>query len=213
MRGKVAVFLAHPYCSTDSANGIIQALEPHYRFKLFGKHSLEDDFFDDVDIVAVGGGIGDAQTYRRLLGKHKKRLHQFMEDGGRYLGICMGAYWAAHHYLDLLDGVKATQYITRPETCTRRPHAKAMPVTWNGEAERMYFYDGCALHGDGDFDAVSTYSNGDAMAGYQGRVGLIGCHPESTGHWYSKPTYMQTYWHKNRHHKLLQGFVDDLMER
>ena len=88
-----------------------------------------------------------------------------------------------------------------------------MPVEWHGEPERMYFYDGCALHGDGEFDTVATYSNGDAMAGYQARIGLIGCHPESTQHWYNQPRYIEKHWHKGQHHKLLQGFVDDLMER
>jgi Biotin-protein ligase, N terminal len=213
MRGKIALFLDQPRCSVQSGNGIMRALEPHYRFKIFTKHSVEKDFFDDVDIIAVPGGIGDANTYRRLMGNHQARIRNFVSDGGRYLGICMGAYWAANHYLNLLDGVKATQYITRPDSCTRRPHAKAMPVEWHGEPERMYFYDGCALHGDGEFDTVATYSNGDAMAGYQGRIGLIGCHPESTQHWYNQPRYIEKHWHKGRHHKLLQGFVDDLMER
>jgi len=213
MRGKIALFLDQPRCSVQSGNGIMRALEPHYRFKIFTKHKLEKDFFDDVDIVAVPGGIGDANTYRRLMGNHQARIRNFVSDGGRYLGICMGAYWAANHYLNLLDGVRATQYITRPGTCTRRPHAKAMPVEWHGEPERMYFYDGCALHGDGEFDTVATYSNGDAMAGYQGRIGLIGCHPESTQHWYQQPRYIEKHWHKGQHHKLLQGFVDELMER
>ena len=213
MRGKIALFLDQPRCSVQSGNGIMRALEPHYRFKIFTKHSVEKDFFDDVDIIAVPGGIGDANTYRRLMGNHQARIRNFMSDGGRYLGICMGAYWAANHYLNLLDGVKATQYITRPDSCTRRPHAKAMPVEWHGEPERMYFYDGCALHGDGEFDTVATYSNGDAMAGYQARIGLIGCHPESTQHWYNQPRYIEKHWHKGQHHKLLQGFVDELMER
>jgi hypothetical protein len=213
MRGKIALFLDQPRCSVQSGNGIMRALEPHYRFKIFTKHSVEPDFFDDVDIIAVPGGIGDANTYKRLMGKHQARIRNFVSDGGRYLGICMGAYWAANHYLNLLDGVKATQYITRPDSCTRRPHAKAMPVTWDGEPERMYFYDGCALHGDSEFDTVATYSNGDAMAGYQGRIGLIGCHPESTQHWYQQPRYISKHWHKGQHHKLLQGFVDNLMER
>ena len=213
MRGKIALFLDQPRCSVQSGNGIMRALEPHYRFKIFTKHSVEKDFFDDVDIIAVPGGIGDANTYRRLMGNHQARIRNFVSDGGRYLGICMGAYWAANHYLNLLDGVKATQYITRPDSCTRRPHAKAMPVEWHGEPERMYFYDGCALHGDGEFDTVATYSNGDAMAGYQARIGLIGCHPESTQHWYNQPRYIEKHWHKGQHHKLLQGFVDELMER
>ena len=215
MRGKIALFVAHPFCSFDCANGMIKALENGYKFKIFGQDTVEDDFFDDVDIVAVPGGIGDANAYERLMGANQSRIQEFVAQGGGYLGICMGAYWAAKHYLDILDCVKATQYITRPDTCTRRPHPKGMPVTWDGASEHMYFYDGPAFHGNrrAKYDVVATYPNGDAMAIYQGRVGLIGCHPESTAHWYRQTAYMKRHWHRGRHHKLLRKFVDGLMER
>jgi len=214
MRGKIALFLDQPRCSVQSGNGIMRALEPHYRFKIFTKHSVEKDFFDDVDIIAVPGGTGDADTYKRLMGTHQARIRNFVSDGGRYLGICMGAYWAGHHWLNILDGVKAYQYIKRPDTDTRRPHPKGMPVVWHGEPETMYFYDGPAFDGNHrQFDVAATYPNGDAMAIYQDRIGLIGCHPESEPSWYEQPRYMQRHWHKGHHHKLLQGFVDELMER
>jgi len=45
----IALFLNHPKCSVQSGNGIIKALHPHYKFKIFTKHEVEDDFFDDED--------------------------------------------------------------------------------------------------------------------------------------------------------------------
>ena len=215
MRGNIALFIEHPFCSVDCANGMIKSLEAGYNFKIFGQDAVEDDFFDDVDIVAIPGGIGDAASYYRLMGPNQAGIRDFVGNGGAYLGICMGAYWAAEHYLDLLEGVKATQYITRPDTCTRRPHPKGMPVQWNGQDEHMYFYDGPAFHGNrrAKYETVATYPNGDAMAIYQGRVGLIGCHPESTLHWYRQQSYMKQHWHHGRHHTLLQEFVDQLMDR
>lgn len=52
----------------------------------------------------------------------------------------------------------------------------------------MYFYDGCALVGDlTRCKVVSWYTNGDAMVIIQGRIGIIGCHPESMPDWYDKP--------------------------
>jgi len=213
MRPTIALFVAHPYCSTDSANGIMRALDGVYRFKLFSDDTVANDFFDDVDMIAVPGGIGDADNYFKLMGPTQDSIRQFVADGGAYLGICMGAYWAGSRYLDILDGVDAGQYITRPDACTRRPHPKGMPVTWNGTDETMYFYDGCALVGNKrKFKTVATYSNGDAMAIQQGRVGLIGCHPESTAHWYRQHAWMEKHWHKKRHHRLLKEFVDEVME-
>ena len=207
----IALFLHQPRCSVQSGNGIIQSLTPYYRFKIFTRHQLEDNFFDDVDCVAFPGGMGDADTYDWMLKENAPRIRTFINRGGRYLGICMGAYWADRNYFNILNNVQAVQYIRQPHTDTRRPHAKACAVTWNGQADRMYFYDGCALVGTG-FETVARYANGDAMAIIQDRIGLIGCHPESQQFWYDK-NYLKPHWHQGRHNQLLQDFVHDLFSR
>ena len=141
MKPTIALFVHQPKCSIQSGNGIINALDQYYRFKIFTRHDVEKDFFDDVDIIAVPGGIGDADSYKYLLQKeHTRTIRRFVENGGRYLGICMGAYWAGSNYLNILDSVDAVQYITRPATDTRRPHAKHLPVSWRGTPTHMYFY-------------------------------------------------------------------------
>ena len=214
MNGRIALFLHQPKCSVQSGNGIIRALSPDYEFKIFTRHDLEQDFFDDVDMICVPGGIGDAESYEYLLGReHAQTIQKFIARGGRYLGICMGAYWAGSHYLNILDGVDAVQYITRPHTDTRRPHAKSLPVTWNGAATEMYFYDGCALVGDHrKFETYATYANGDSMAIIQDRIGLIGCHPEANQHWYESYSWMKKSWTGGQHDLLLE-FVNYLMTK
>ena len=207
----IALFLHQPRCSVQSGNGIIQSLTPYYRFKIFTRHQLEDNFFDDVDCVAFPGGMGDADTYDWMLKENAPRIRNFVNRGGRYLGICMGAYWADRNYFNILTNVQAVQYIKQPHTDTRRPHAKACAITWMGQADRMYFYDGCALVGTG-FETVARYANGDAMAIIQNRIGLIGCHPESQQFWYDK-NYLKPHWHQGRHNQLLQDFVHDLFAR
>jgi hypothetical protein len=190
----------------------MQALGQYYHFKVFSKNEVEDVFFDDVDIVAFPGGIGDSDSWHRILKPNKNKVLDFVGRGGRYLGICMGAYWAGSHYFNILDGVDAVQYITQPGADTRRPHAKAIEVTWNNTSERMFFYDGCALTGPGQYQTVATYANGDAMAIYQNRIGIIGCHPESEQFWYNY-NYLKPHWHERRHHELLLEFTDQLMTR
>jgi glutamine amidotransferase-like uncharacterized protein len=212
-RSTIALFIHQPRCSVQCANGMIRALSPHYDFKIFTKHEIEDDFFNDVDLVAFPGGDGDSDSYDYLLKHHAQRIRNYVADGGRYLGICMGAYWADTDYFGLLDSVRAVQYITQPKTCTRRPHAKAMPINWRGEQIKMYFYDGCALVGDtSKFETVATYSNGDPMAIIQGRIGLIGCHPEAEYNWYQLQSWMKKEWQGSKHSYLL-NFVDELMRR
>ncbi len=213
MYGKIALSLHQPKCSVQSGNGIMRALSPFYSFKIFTRHELEADFFDDVDMICVPGGFGDAESFDYLLSENGTRIKEFVQQGGAYLGICMGAYWAGQYYLDILEGVDAEQYITRPKTDTRRPHAKNIDVTWKGQPTKMYFYDGCALVGNGNFETVATYANGDAMAIIQNRIGLIGCHPESEKHWYENYSWMRGKYHQGCQHQLLLDFVDSIIRK
>lgn len=214
MKGKIALFLHQPYCSVQSGNGIIKALSSDYSFKIFTRHELEADFFDDVDMVCFPGGFGDADNFDFLTRENGDRIKEFVDQGGAYLGICMGAYWAGSDYFDILDSVDAEQYITRPNADTRRPHAKNIDITWNGVPEKMYFYDGCALVGnESKFQTVARYANGDPMAIIQNRIGLIGCHPESQPQWYNDYTWLKGKYHEGYHFRLLLDFVDSIIDK
>ena len=208
MKPTIALFLYDPKCSVQSGNGVIKALESQYNFKIFSINSLEDNFFDDVDIVAVPGGFGDANSFDKAFRHNGKRVKEFVQNGGKYLGICMGAYWTGKHYLNMLDNVDAVQYITQPKTDTRRPHAKDLKINWNGLNTTMFFYDGCALVGNGKFNTIATYANGDSMAIIQGRIGLIGCHPEAEQFWYDSYSWMRGKYVSK--HNLLLDFVNQL---
>jgi phosphoribosylformylglycinamidine (FGAM) synthase-like amidotransferase family enzyme len=102
MKPTIALFLHHPICAVDCTNGTIKALQSHYNFKIFTKHELEDNFFDDVDIVSFPGGHGDSDSFDYLLKTNTSPIKRFVKNGGKYLGICMGAYWAGKHYFNLL---------------------------------------------------------------------------------------------------------------
>ena len=211
MKPTIALFIYDPKCSVQSGNGIIRALQSYYNFKIFGKNELEKVFFDDVDMVVVPGGLGDASIYETAFRYNAQPVRDFVAQGGRYLGICMGAYWAGSHYLDILQDVDAEQYICRPETDTHRPHAKNLDVHWNHVPQKMFFYDGCALVGDKTkFRTMATYMNGDAMAIIQNNIGLIGCHPESEQFWYDSYSWMRGRYHRGQHHTLLLDFVDQM---
>jgi glutamine amidotransferase-like uncharacterized protein len=209
---KIALFVCDPKCSVQSSNGVMNALSSHYNFKLFSKNEVEEGFFDDVDMVVFPGGIGDSDSYDTILKNNKDVVVDFVTRGGKYLGICMGAYWAGKDYFDILDDVDSLQYIKRPNTDTRRPHAKNIKVNWQGNDTTMFFYDGCAMVGDGDYETIATYANGDAMAIIQKNIGLIGCHPESQQFWYDSYSWLKGKYHNGTHHKLLLDFVNELME-
>jgi glutamine amidotransferase-like uncharacterized protein len=217
MMPKISIFLNHPECSEQCVNGMICALSPAYQVQAFDKKDLDRlDFFDDIDIVAFPGGIGDSDSYIDFFSRRQaNRIANFVQHGGHYLGICMGAYWAGSRYFDLLDGVNATQYIKRPGADIRRSYSTTAPVTWQDRSEDMFFYDGCALIGDeSKFLTVARYANNDPMAIIQGRVGIIGCHPESEQYWYeASRQYINSKWHHGAHHTLLLEFVNLLCNK
>ena len=210
------MFINDPKCSVQSGNGLLKALEDHYHFKLFSKNEMEDGFFDkNIDMVAFPGGFGDSDSFDTLLGKNGKYVRKFVRKGGKYLGICMGAFWAGSHYFNILEGLDTVQYIKQPNTCTRRPHAKNMRTDWyNGHYEDMFFYDGPTFVGDGSYETHATYADtGMPMAIVQGNIGLIGCHPESEEFWYDSYSWMRGKYHGGIHHEILLDFVNELMER
>ena len=209
----IALFVQHPRCSVQSTNGLIKALGTEHNYRIFTKHEVEDFFFDSVDLCIFPGGVGDSDTFDTVFKFHGDSIRRYVQGGGKYLGICMGAYWADRHYLNILHNVEAKQYIRQPRTCTRRYYSKAVECDWNGTKDRFFFYDGPAFIGDeSKFEVVARYTNGDPAAIIQGNIGLIGPHLEAEEYWYDKP-YLHKHWHQGKHHTLLKEFVDRLMEK
>lgn len=209
---KLALFNHHPECSDQCCLGMTRALSPNYEVKWFSLRDNLDDVLNDVDGIIFPGGIGDSDTYHDFFTRNKaNKIAGFIARGGRYVGVCMGAYWAGSRYFDLLDKVDAVQYIKRPTADIKRSYGTVAQVEWLGEKQNMFFYDGCTFTGSGGYDIIAKYSNGEPMAIIQGNVGIIGCHPESEEFWYEEPyQYINDHWHGGYHHKLLLEFVDKL---
>lgn len=206
----IAIYLNHPTCSVDSVNGILAALSCAYKVKIFTKQKLQIGFFDDVDLVIFPGGTGEAVAFHSQLKLNIKEIRQFIRRGGRYLGICMGAYWADEYFFGFLKHTRVVQHIKRPRALVKSSYGTCTPIDWRGSQQFMYFYDGPTFIG-GSFETVAKYSNGDPMAIIQGKIALIGCHLESELNWYHKKT-MQSHWHEGVHHKFLLNFVDDFLK-
>jgi glutamine amidotransferase-like uncharacterized protein len=212
----LALFMRHPQCSEDCVYAMVHALSSEYQIRIFEEKELDDDtFFDHIDVIAFPGGIGDSDSYPDFFTRTRaNRIARFLDGGGRYLGICMGAYWAGSRYFDILTDVNPVQYIKQPNSDVKRSYGTVASVTWKNQQEKMYFYDGCALIGDeSKFKVIARYANNDPMAIIQGRIGLIGCHPEAPLYWYEDPwQYINKYWNGGHHHTLLLNFVNELTE-
>jgi glutamine amidotransferase-like uncharacterized protein len=209
---RIALFRHHPECSNQCCDGMMTALNSNYHIDIFSEEQASPALFSEYDILAFPGGIGDVDSYDKFFRrKVANAVAYHVERGGYYLGICMGAYWAGSHYFDILNDIEPVQYIKRPKADVRRPYGTIANVEWLGRHESMFFYDGCALIGDENkCKVIARYDNGDPMAIIQGRVGLIGCHPESEKFWFDQYKYIKDFWHEHRHHKMLLEFVDEL---
>lgn len=213
MKKTIALFKDITSKATEKCgDGMLVALSPHFNIKTFSQEECSTETFQGVDMIAFPGGVGDADDYDKLfLRKQANAVADFVKNGGAYLGICIGAYWAGKHYFDILDGVDAVQYIKRPNSDIRRCYNKAAHVTWNNQPERMFFRDGCAFVGNRrKFKTVGSYANGDPMCIVQGKIGVMGACPDSLESWYCD-NHTKPFWHKGTQHLLLLNFVDSLM--
>lgn len=207
---RLAIFVHHPECSIQSAHGIVKSLYDDFEIDCISKDKLKTKFLKKYDLLAVPGGIGDSNTWHKIMEPTQDDVLNYIAKGKRYLGICMGAYWAGKHYFNMLDGVEPVQYIKRRNADIRRSFGTVSEITWLDKEETMYFYDGCAfLDKGGKYDVIARYSNNDPAAIIQGNIGLIGPHPESDTYWYDKLN-MKPYWHEGKHHQLLSDFVQRL---
>lgn len=191
---------------------MVDALKSTYKIDLFTIDQFNKIILKDYAAVMFPGGIGDSHSHYNFFTRRQgNMLAEYVEAGGKYLGICMGAYWAGPWYFDLLENVDVVQYIKRPSADIRRSYGTTAKITWQSQSHDMFFYDGCTFVGN-NFEVIAEYANGDPMAIIQGNVGLIGCHPESEQYWYSKK-FLENKWHNGTHHKLLLKFVDNLVNR
>ncbi|MEY4092583.1 MAG: hypothetical protein RLZZ496_1765 [Pseudomonadota bacterium] len=210
---KVAVFQHHPLCSRQCAAAVASVLARDHDVSLIGLSEITPAGLEGFDLLVMPGGEGDAQRFHSLFALRRDFVCSFVQRGGAYLGICMGAYWGGRNYFGLLPQTECVQYITRPRAEIRRSFKTTLRIEWEGASDSMFFYDGCTFLSDSDsFDVIARYSNGDPMAIISNRVGLIGCHPESAQDWYDTPSLIPQ-WHQGRHHDLLREFVARVINR
>jgi hypothetical protein len=208
---RIAIFQHHPLCSRQCASAVAEVLSRDHDVRLVGLTDITPAGLEGIDLLVMPGGDGDADRFHALFALRRDYVRAFVEHGGAFLGICMGAYWGGRNYFGLLPHTECVQYITRPRAEIRRSFKTTLRIEWEGASDSMFFYDGCTFLSDIDrFDVVARYSNGDPMAIIKDRIGLIGCHPESTQDWYDTPS-LSPEWHHGRHHDLLRGFVTRLI--
>ncbi|VWD36796.1 biotin-protein ligase [Burkholderia lata] len=137
--------------------------------------------------VQPGGGQ-DIRGAAASIGKRSiEAVRHYVSNGGRYLGICMGAYLAGDPGFGLVAGEFDSE-VDRPGSTLHGIADTVTPVVWRGKKRWIYFQDGAMLPAAPGAVVLATYPNRDiAAATYRygkGRVGLVGPHPEADESWY-----------------------------
>lgn len=226
-KASVLVYTEHPMCSIDCSDAVCDILKSteKYDVYMFGKDSFpklnDKRIFFNSDCIIFPGGFGDSDQFDERLYRFKASVRKYVKNGGKYLGICMGAYFAGTHYFDLLNPlIGYTQYIKRPNSNIHKTTPSIIKLDWKGEEKEMYFHDGTAFFYNQDpvedIIVYATYKNGDIAAMIQpykkGKIGLIGPHPEAQKWWFYTQPKIKDGWHSCIQHDLFLEFFDDLMK-
>lgn len=85
--------------SIDHTVHSLSAQFPHYHIKKMGAHDLGLGKWREDAIAFVMPGGADIYYAKRLKGKGNETISQYVREGGVYIGICAGAYYAAEQVL------------------------------------------------------------------------------------------------------------------
>lgn len=145
-------------------------------------------------LAFVVPGTGDDIEAMRVAFNRTVRtaLRAYLQNGGRYWGLCGGAFLAVQHYWATADKKLTALGIVPADADTYGvgSAARLEQVRWYGSLRRLYFQGGpvftltsrapgvrvLATYGDGSIAALS-YRYGS------GKVILSGPHPEATRDW------------------------------
>lgn len=163
------------------------------------KTQITAETLKTADIYAQPGG-GDEldDTWKDDMKQYKTLIRNFVAQGGRYVGFCLGAYLAGYTPgFGLLPHGDDVDAETEQKGAQVRSHKDTViQVDWHfatGEVQKkrwVYFQDGAVmdLKKGSNVKVLGRYSsNGDVAATLNrfgsGWVGLIGPHPEATEDW------------------------------
>ena len=182
------------YRGKGTCNGCAEAPERLIRQLGFSTSYVSSRNIDTTHLAGAKLWVqpgGDALQVVTVIDAAKMELlREFVRNGGNYLGICAGAFFADTTVdngntipgLGLLPGVT---YDLLPN-----PTPTVMPVAWENETHNFYFQGGPGfrINQGAQVEVFARYQDGTPAAvqfNYgKGKVILVGPHPEATASWF-----------------------------
>lgn len=195
---RVAVYRGPAACEDcpETLKSAIERLSSRYRVDFVGPGEpidITSETLSRYDVYAQPGGGQDISGALASFGDGRiDAIHEYVAQGGRYLGICMGAYLAGASGLGLIPHELDSEVGRRGFPVTTIDSA-VVAVRWKGKEETVFYQDGPYLlrsANDRGFGIIAAYANNDiAAARYtlgRGLVVLSGPHPEADESWFEE---------------------------
>ncbi len=179
----------------EAAAALLQSSKWNFDVKYVGPNetlSISEGLkLPNVKLYVQPGGNASVWPAYLHVRRSASDIRNFVNSGGRYLGICMGGYLAGTRPGFNLLPADTDQYITSPGATVKNTKDTIVPVNWRGKSRYMYFQDGSYFilnSAATGATVLATYTNGKIaamVAPYgKGKVGVSGPHPEAPEEWY-----------------------------
>lgn len=141
--------------------------------------------------VQPGDNGSDHKANKDFSKDDHKLISAWVASGGRYLGICMGAYLAGKQGFGFLP-YSIDSYVDEGEV--KKTKATTVKVDWSSPLfdghKEIYYQDGPFFREMPEAMVIGEYKNGMIAAMIfqfgKGKVGLLGVHPEAPKSWLKK---------------------------
>lgn len=176
--------------STEAISNVVQQLGLTVRYIA----NLDDlpTQLGDTRVFIIGGTDDDVEPLlQRFTPALRTTLKTYLRQGGRYLGICGGAYLASLGWPEEDRFVEGLALVpAQSDGYDQDFEAKIYPVTWLGETRQMYYQAGpsFALAKSPETVARLAYFEDRQLAALMstfgaGKVAVSGPHPEAPDSW------------------------------
>ncbi len=183
------------------------ALEP-FKLSLIDKETLlHDEWIDSTSLLIFPGGR-DTPYHLDLQGKANRHISTFVNEGGKFLGICAGGYYGSssiefergnplevvgERELRFFPGIaKGPAYGNGKFCYDSQEGARIASLSFQNSPSAAYYNGGCFFHQAESYpgtEIIATYSEieGNLASIIQCQVGrgcaiLSGVHPEYSSH-------------------------------
>ncbi|HVH41985.1 MAG TPA: BPL-N domain-containing protein [Labilithrix sp.] len=175
---------------TSSFGFVVKFVGPHEALH------VDDETLERATLYAQPAGNASLDEAWEHVKATAPAIRKFVKRGGRYLGFCMGGYFAGSEPgFELLPG-DTDQWIASKKASVRTEADALVRVDWGKKTRFMYFQDGPYFIVDKDekeakdVDVLARYSSNEKIAALvapygKGKVGVAGPHPEADASWYA----------------------------